>query len=103
MRPCFNSDQRAYFKSVWMSELLKKNTNDREMSTRIYIKVDVVHGCNLGNLQTHGVETHISGHGSVELVRSDQERNGLGHLFGVQRNGSRALCLLPREIGGEKR
>jgi hypothetical protein len=45
-------------------------------------------------LQTHGIETHVSGHGAIKLLRSDQERNRLGHFLGVQGNRSRTLGLL---------
>ena len=44
-------------------------------------------------LQTHGVESHITWHGSIKLFWANQERDGLGHFFRVQSNGSSTLRL----------
>lgn len=36
--------------------------------------------------KTHGVESEVTGHGSIELIGFDQERDGLREFLGVQRN-----------------
>jgi hypothetical protein len=45
-------------------------------------------------LQTHRVESHVSRHRTIQFVRSDQERDGLGIFFGIQGNRSSTLGLL---------
>ena len=44
--------------------------------------------------KTHGIESHITGHGSIELFRSDQEGDGLRKFLCIQRNGASPLCGL---------
>ena len=50
-------------------------------------------------LQSHGIESHITGHGSVELVGADQKGNRFGHFFRIQGHGSRSwrLCIIQNE------
>jgi len=51
--------------------------------------------------KTHRVESHITRHGSIEFVWSDQERDGLREFLRVQRNGAGPLRGL--RSGGEGR
>jgi hypothetical protein len=44
--------------------------------------------------KAHGVESHVTGHGSVQLFGSDQERDGFGHFLGVQGDRSGSLSGL---------
>jgi hypothetical protein len=47
--------------------------------------------------QPHRVKAHITSHGSIELIRSDQERNRVGHFLSVQGNRSSTLGLLQKK------
>jgi hypothetical protein len=43
--------------------------------------------------KSHGVKSHITRHGSIELVGLDQERDGLGHFLGIQGSDSPGLTI----------
>jgi hypothetical protein len=43
--------------------------------------------------KSHGVESHITRHGSIELVGFDQERDRLGHFLGIQGSDSPGLTI----------
>jgi len=51
--------------------------------------------------KTHRVESKITGHGSIELVGFDQERNGLREFLGIE--GDRSSPLGGLRNGGEGR
>jgi hypothetical protein len=36
--------------------------------------------------KSHRVKAHVTCHGAIELIGADQERDGLGHFLGIQRN-----------------
>jgi hypothetical protein len=54
-------------------------------------------GLNIG--KAHRVESHISGHGSVQLFGADQERDGSGHFLSIQGNRSSPLGSLVLVMG----
>ena len=47
--------------------------------------------------KTHGVESHVTRHRSIELVRLDQERDGLGHFLGIQGSDSTGRLLFAKQ------
>mmetsp|Transcript_105947 Transcript_105947/g.304617 ORF Transcript_105947/g.304617 Transcript_105947/m.304617 type:complete len:219 (-) Transcript_105947:77-733(-) len=79
------------------SSLLNQNSNNGKHAdtTMLDFRPTSIVQVSLNIRQAHGVETHISWHRSIQLLRSDQEGDRLGHLFSIQRDGS---C--PSRLGG---
>jgi hypothetical protein len=105
MRPCLISAQRAYFKSAWISDLKveSKSAKERKVVGEYMLLNDTQAHSRTDKtekelyLQPHGVKAHITSHGSIELVRSDQERDRVGHFLSVQGNSSPLGLLQKKE------
>lgn len=77
------------------SGFLDDQTNDGEHADASVLDLGptgvVQVGLDIG--KSHGVESHISRHGSIELVGLDQERDGLGHFLSIQGSDRSGLTI----------